>query len=247
MKIENCVQGTQDWFDARNGRVTASRIKHVTNYLKQTKAELEAGIWREGQKRIDYKTELIAEMLTGAAQEHFVNDAMKWGIEQEALAATEYEIASPEDVSTVGFVYHPSIDRAGASPDRLVGKDGLLEVKCPETTTHLEYVLAGVVPDEHKQQMFFQMRCCERDWCDFMSFDSRLPKRYQKFIVRLHADEQIMDAIDNEVIKFLGEVDAIIAALDKAMPAIVQTVPKPSLEGTISDDDIAWAQQHMKA
>ena len=222
MKIEHCLQGTQDWFDVRNGKVTASRIKDVMNWLKPTKAELEAGIKREGQKRVDYKTELIAEILTGSAQEHFVSEAMLWGQQQEALAATNYELASDEDVSPVGFVYHPSIERAGASPDRLVGKDGLLEVKCPNTTTHIEWILAGVVPEEHRRQMYFQLRCCEREWCDFLSFDSRLPKRYQMFKRRLYADEAIMDEIDNEVIACLGEVDAIIAALNKEMPPVEQ-------------------------
>lgn len=233
MKIEHCAQGTQDWFDARNGRVTASRVKDVLNYLKSGK---------ESQKRIDYKTELIAETLRGTALPHFVNDAMRWGIEQEALAATEYELQTTEDVSSVGFVYHPTIDRAGASPDRLVGKNGLLEVKCPETTTHIEWIRAGVVPEEHKAQMYFQMRCCERDWCDFMSFDSRLPRRYQKFIVRLHADEAVMDAIDAEIVKFLGEVDGIMAELERAMPAEQQAAaPEDDCLG-ISADDIAWAQ-----
>jgi hypothetical protein len=241
MKIEHCAQGTQDWFDARNGRVTASRIKDVTAYLKQTKAEVEAGIRREAQKRIDYRTEIIAETLLGEALPHFVSDAMKWGIEQEALAATEYEIESPEDVSGVGFVYHPSIERAGASPDRLVGKDGLLEVKCPNTTTHIEWILAGVVPEEHRPQMYFQIQCCERQWCDFLSFDSRLPKRYQKFIRRLHADEAIQESIDAEVLKFLAEVDATVAALDKQMPALAQEeTPDPDAGlGLLTKEDFA--------
>ena len=236
MKIENCVQGTQDWFDARNGRVTASRIKDVMNWLKPTKADIAAGIRNEGQKRADYKTELIAEMLLGEAIPHFVSDAMKWGIEQEALAATNYELASPLDVSSVGFVYHPSIDRAGASPDRLVGKDGLLEVKCPNTTTHIEWILADVVPEEHRKQMYFQMRCCERDWCDFVSFDSRLPKRYQLFTKRLHADEAIMDDIDSEVLQFLAEVDIIIESLGDLMPAIVEPTAR-ALDGMLTDAD----------
>lgn len=238
MKIEHCIQGTQAWFDCRNGRVTASRINDVTAYLKQTKADIEAGIRREAQKRIDYKTELIAESLRGQAMPHFVNDAMKWGIEQEALAATEYELSSPENVLPVGFVYHPTIERAGASPDRLVGKVGLLEVKCPETTTHIEWVLAGVVPEEHRKQMYFQMRCCEREWCDFMSFDSRLPRRYQKFIVRLQTDEQRMDEIDNEVRQFLKEVDAIIGNLDVAMPEIA-IEPEDIGELGLTEDDLA--------
>lgn len=238
MKIEHCLQGTQDWFDVRNGKVTASRIKDVMNWLKPTKTEAEAGIRREGQKRIDYKTELIAEMLTGEAMPHFVSDAMKWGIEQEALAATNYELASDESVMPVGFVYHPAIERAGASPDRLVGKDGLLEVKCPNTTTHIEWILAGVVPEEHRKQMYFQLRCCEREWCDFVSFDSRLPKRYQLFQKRLMADEAIMDEIDNEVIAFLAQTDAIIAALDKAMPALAQPQTE-ALIGGLTDADFA--------
>jgi hypothetical protein len=237
MKIEHCIQGSADWFAARNGRVTASKISDVMQYLKQTKAEQETGVRRQGQKRIDYKTELIAGTLRGEALPHFVSDAMRWGIEQEALAATEYELESPEAVMPVGFVYHPTIERAGASPDRLVGKDGLLEVKCPETTTHLEWILAGVVPDEHRRQMLFQMRCCEREWCDFMSFDSRLPRRYQKFIIRLHADETAMDDIDSEVRQFLAEVDGIIESLDGKCPALAEEQPAPTEYG-VTDEDI---------
>lgn len=237
MRIETCIQGTQDWFEARNGRVTASRIKDAMNYLKSGK---------EGQKRIDYKTELIAETLLGEAVPHFVSDAMKWGMEQEALAATEYELDSPEDVRTVGFVYHPTIERAGASPDRLVGKEGLLEVKCPNTTTHIEWILAGVVPEEHRLQMYFQMRCCERAWCDFMSFDPRLPKRYQRFVKRLYADTAKMAEIDAEVTKFLGEVDAIVAQLDRAMP--LQAGPQAqSTDYGITAEDIALVDARYHA
>lgn len=249
MRIETCVQGTREWFDARNGRVTASRVKDVMNWLKPTKAELEAGIRREGAKRIDYKTELIAEMLVGQAQEHFVSDAMRWGIEQEALAATNYELASDEMVRSVGFVYHPSIERAGASPDRLVGANGLLEVKCPETTTHIEWALAGIVPEEHRKQMYFQMRCCEREFCDFLSFDPRLPKRYQMFQRRLFADEAIMDEIDDQVLAFLAEVDAIIGRLDKVMPPIIEDAPPQDESGFLDDADYAafMNPQHARA
>jgi len=223
MKVENCIQGSAEWFQARCGRVTASKINDVMAYLKQTKAEAEAGVRYEAKKRADYKTDLIAQTLTGLLPENYVSDAMRWGQEQEALAATEYELDSPEDVQTVGFVYHPSIERAGASPDRLVGKDGLLEVKCPETTTHIEWALAGIVPEQHRNQMLFQMRCCEREWCDFLSFDPRLPRRYQRFQVRLRADEARMDEIDTEVLKFLAEMDAVIAELNQRMPVIGTT------------------------
>lgn len=227
MKVANCVQGTQDWFDVRNGRVTASRINDVMQYLKSGK---------EGQRRIDYKTELIAELLRGESLPHYVSPQMLWGIEQEALAATEYELASPLDVNAVGFVFHPSIERAGSSPDRIVGSDGLLEIKCPDTTTHIEWILGGVVPEQHRNQMYFQMRCCERDWCDFLSFDSRLPKRYQKFMARLHADEQRMEEIDAEVLKFLAEVDEVVARLDAAAPDVPREVQAPLEKGLTEED-----------
>ena len=237
MKIENCIQGSADWFDVRAGRVTASNVWKVMDYLNQTEAEKKAGIRRESAQRANYRAELIAGILTGQAQEHYVSDAMLWGQAQETLAATEYELQTDADVSAVGFVYHPSIDRAGASPDRLVGKDGLLEIKNPNTTTHLKWLLAGVVPEEHKPQMYFQMRCTERDWCDFMSFDSRLEPRYQKFIVRLHADEAAMDAIDAEVIKFLAEVDAVIEQLKERCPEIVRQPQE--VEYGLTEEDLA--------
>jgi len=229
MKIEHCIQGTAEWFQARCGRVTASRINEVTAYLKNGK---------ESQKRIDYRTELIAEILTGEALPHYVSPAMQWGNEQEAIARVEYELATGSDVEQAGFIYHPSIERAGASPDGLIGTDGGLEIKCPNTTTHIEWILAGVVPEEHRAQMFFNLRCSEREWWDFVSFDPRLPKRYQLFARRLHADEAIMESIDAEVIKFLSEADAVISELNKQMPALEATQSQ-ALEGGLTEADFA--------
>jgi putative phage-type endonuclease len=237
MRTENCLQGTKEWFDARSGRVTASHINEIMAYSSNGAPT---------EKRITYRTQLIAEMLTGLTTDHFVSEAMKWGIAQEALAATEYELGTDEDVRTVGFVYHPTIERAGASPDRMVGTDGLLEVKCPNTSTHLKWILDGSVPEQHRGQMYFQMRCCERKWCDFMSFDSRLPRRYQKFIRRLYADEVRMSAIDDEVRKILAEADEIVSALDKVMPPVQQDEPPADRTGEISDEDIAWARENIK-
>ena len=235
MKHIRCIQGSPEWHEARQGRVTASRIKDVLNFLKDG---------REGSKRADYKTELIAEMLTGQAQPHFVSPAMEWGTEYEPLARAAYEDATGLEVDLAGFIVHPTIDGAGASPDGLIN-DGVMakggvEFKCPNSTTHIEWMGAQVIPEEHRAQMFFNMRCAGRDWWDFVSFDPRLGKRYQLFVRRLEADEAIMDAIDEQVRKFLAEVDAQVSRLNELYPAIEEM--RPVLVGGLTDEDFEGLQ-----
>ena len=187
----------------RAGKVTASRVSDVL-------AKIKTG---EAAARRDYRAQLVAEILTGRPQEDgYINAEMQWGTDQEPLARSAYEMAKDVLVDQIGFVLHPTIDRAGASPDGVTGKVGL-EIKCPKTATHLQYLLDGVVPSKYQPQMLWQMACAERPWCDFVSYDPRLPSDMQLFVVRFNRDEKRITEMEAEVKVFLDEVDAMLANL----------------------------------
>lgn len=203
MKTLDFPQGSIEWLQARAGKVTASRMGDVM-------AKIKTG---EAAARRDYKAQLVAEILTGRPQESgFVNAEMQWGTENEPFARAAYELAKGVMVDTVGLVLHPTIERAAASPDGIVG-DGLIEAKCPKTATHLQYLLAGVAPAQYQPQMLFQMACTEAAWCDFVSFDPRLPENLQLFVVRFERDDQRIAEMEGEVIILLREIDALVAKL----------------------------------
>jgi putative phage-type endonuclease len=151
--------------------------------------------------------------MTGKPQDDvFVNQAMQHGTDTEPFARAAYETKYGLMVDQCGLVLHPSIERGASSPDGLVG-DGLIEIKCPKTATHLDYLLAGVAPSKYQLQMLWQMACTERAWCDFVSFDPRLPKDLQMLCVRFERDDKRIKEIEAEVVKFLSEVDAMIEQL----------------------------------
>lgn len=197
------AQGTPEWFAERIGKVTASRIKDV---IAKTKSGPSAS-------RKNYAAELALERITGERKEGFTNGAMLWGTEQEPFARAAYELQTNEMVLEVGFIDHPSVRRSGASPDGLVGKDGVLEIKCPNTATHVEWAIAGKVPPEHQAQMQWQMACTGRDWADFVSFDPRMPEGQQLFIRRLWRDDKAIEEIAKEVVSFDQEVEEITKSL----------------------------------
>jgi hypothetical protein len=138
---------------------------------------------------------------------------MKWGIETEPEARTAYEFMMDREVTLVGFVIHPSIDMAGASPDGLVADDGLVEIKCPNTATHIKTLLTDTIAEEYLKQMQWQMLCCDRAWCDFVSYDPRLPARMQLFVKRVAREDGA--EIEQQVRDFLKEVDATVEALSQ--------------------------------
>lgn len=203
MKIIDCIQGTPEWHAARAGRVTASRIADM---LATTKTG-----W--GASRANYKAELVAERLTGTVAQSYSNAAMQWGTEKEPEARSAYAFMRDLEVTPVGFVIHPRIEMAGASPDGLVGTDGLVEIKCPNTATHIDTLLAGTVPEKYYLQMQWQMICTGRKWCDFVSYDPRLPARMQLFVSRVEAVDP--QALESAVALFLTEVDKTVAALSE--------------------------------
>jgi len=202
------VQGSPEWFAVRSGKVTASRVADV---VARTKSGYSAG-------RANYAAQLVAERLTGRTEPGFSNAAMQWGTDNEPAAREAYEYRSGVFVEQIAFVDHPRIVMTGASPDGLVGADGMLEVKCPNTATHIETLLSGKIPGKYQTQMAWQMACTGRDWCDFVSFDPRLPDRMSLFVQRYERDGGFIVELEREVTLFLAEVEATVAALTEAYP-----------------------------
>jgi predicted phage-related endonuclease len=153
--------------------------------------------------------ELLAERVTGFAAEHFVTPAMQWGLDHEAEAWEQYEEQSGTLVSGSGLFMHPTIPFCGATPDRLIGQDGLGESKCPTTTTHINWTLNGVVPEEYKPQMLLQLACTGRKWVDFVSFDPRVPEPQQLFVRRFEPSQAEIAAAEKLAKEFLDELEAM--------------------------------------
>jgi len=196
-------QGTEAWFAARLGKVTASRVADV---IAKTKTG-----W--GASRANYMAELIAERLTGVPAESYVNAAMVWGTATEPQARAAYSFYADVDVTEVGFIEHPSISLTGASPDGLVGTDGLVEFKCPNTATHIDTLLGEPVPGKYYTQMQWQLACTGRHWCDWVSYDPRLPGSMQLFVQRVPRDDTMIASLEKLVAEFLAEIDARVRAL----------------------------------
>ncbi|MCU1305129.1 MAG: phage-related exonuclease [Candidatus Sulfotelmatobacter sp.] len=208
MPIINCIQRSTEWYAARCGKVTASRVCDV---LARTKTG-------EGAPRKNYRAELVAETMTGKpADQRYKGKELEWRSETEQFARAAYELICDATVDTVGFVVHDSVERFGASPDGLIGLDGLLEVKVPATATHISYILGSIVPEEYQPQMLAQMACTGRQFCDFVSFDPRLPKEHQLFVRRFERDEKKIACMEQQVRFFLAEVDEIIRNLRESI------------------------------
>lgn len=193
-------QRTDEWFAARCGKVTGSRISDV---IAKTKSGYAAS-------RENYLVQLAVERLSKQPyQMTFSNSAMQWGTDTEPFARSNYENITGELVDEIGFVNHPTIEMSGASPDGLVGDNGLLEIKCPNTATHFEYIRKLEAPKKYMPQMQWQMACTEREWCDFMSYDPRAPEGLQSFLVRVPRDDKFISELEQEVALFLEEVGAV--------------------------------------
>ena len=201
--MNQIVQGSPEWFALRCGRVTASRVADV---VAKTKSGPSAS-------RANYMAELIAERLTGEPAERFTNAAMQWGNDKEPEARTAYAFETNTEIEQVGFIEHPTIAMTGASPDGLVGADGLVEIKCPNTNTHIETLLGAVVPSKYVTQMLWQMACTGRAWCDFVSYNPRLPESMRLFVKRVVRDEARIAELEADVSAFLAELDAKVSAL----------------------------------
>lgn len=197
-------QRTDDWFAQRLGKVTASRVSDV---IAKTKSGYSAS-------RDNYMADLIVERLTGQTASSFSNAAMEWGTEQEPHARAAYSAATGELVEEVGFIDHPRVANSGASPDGCVG-DGLVEIKCPATATHLDTLLAGTVPSKHVPQMQWQMACTGTKFCDFVSYDPRLPDHLRLFVKRVERDDAYIRMLEGEVTLFLSELEEKVTKLQE--------------------------------
>ena len=203
----NAAQDDAGWLLDRAGKFTASR---ASDLMAKTKTGPSAS-------RSNYMAELIAERLTGTTGERFTNAAMAWGTDNEEPARELYGFMTGVEVETIGFVDHPTIAMTGASPDGLVGLHGLVEIKCPNTATHIETLISGTIPGKYQTQMLWQMACCGRAWCDFASYDPRLPADMRLFVKRLERDDDRIAELEREVAAFLAETAAKIEALRAAV------------------------------
>lgn len=203
-------QRTPEWYDARAGNATASRVKDILTQPQKGK--------KESSVRKAYMAQIICERLTGKSLEEERGNFfdVRRGNDLESVARAEYEMRRNVVVDTAGFVKHPSIDRFGCSPDGLIGKDGMCQIKAPRRHVHLDWIMAGVVPNDHKDQMFAELACHpEREWNDFVSYVEDLPHHLQLFVVRLHRDPVRIALIEAGVAKFNADVDEIISKLPK--------------------------------
>jgi predicted phage-related endonuclease len=202
-------QNTEEWRLARCGHVTASRVHDIV-------ATTRSGGFTAGRK--NYLAELVAERLTGTPAPTYVSAAMAYGTECEAEARFEYALAMGVEIEEVGFLLHPLIGEAGASPDGLVGADGLVEIKCPNTATHIDTLLGEKIPVEYITQMQFQMAVTGRQWCDWVSYDKRLPKHMSAIVRRVRRDDDVIEKLNAEVITFLRELAETVDLLRKRYP-----------------------------
>lgn len=194
-------QGTPEWFEQRRGKVTASRIADI----------MAKG---EGKTRRKYLMQLLCERLTGEVEDSYKSPAMQRGNDFETEARNWYQLETGELVEEVSFIDHPTIHNAGASPDGLVGSDGLIEIKCPNTATHIETLRTKKPADKYYKQMQWQMACTGRQWCDFVSFDNRLPDNLSYCCIRIERNNEFITEIEQEVNAFLLELDVMTAELN---------------------------------
>lgn len=187
MIIHTCEQGSAKWLQLRTGKITASRFKDVVS---------------KGKTRQSYMYEIVAERLTGDSAHTFVSDAMKWGIEKEPEAREYYELVTGNSVKQVGFV--EASEYVGVSPDGLIGDDGVLEIKCPNTKTHLSYIDNGVVPTEYFWQCVGMLAYTGMEYLDFVSYDPRLPGEWKIFKTKL-----LKTDVRNEIKKLHNAVDQL--------------------------------------
>jgi putative phage-type endonuclease len=204
------LQRTPEWFAARCGKLGSSSIADM---MARTKTG-----W--GASRANLKARLVVERLTGATVEAYVNGAMQHGIDTEGQARAAYEFHADVTVVEVGWIEHPSIAMSGASPDGLVGDDGLIEIKCPQPAAHIDLLLTEVIPDRYVKQMLWQMACTGRAWCDFVSFCPMLPAEMQILIRRVKRDATLIAELEREAQIFLREVDDTIEKLTAKFRAV---------------------------
>lgn len=197
------AQGTPEWHQERCGKATASRIADI---IATTKSGPSAS-------RKNYLAQLVAERLTGMAAETHTNAAMQWGRDIEEQARATYAFLKNVNVDLAPFVLHSSISDSGASPDGFIGSDGLIEIKCPNTATHIDTLLSAKIDSKYITQMQWQMACTGRAWCDFVSYDPRMPEHLSIWVQRVPRDNAKIAELETAVREFLSDVESIVQAL----------------------------------
>ena len=204
-RVAAIQQGTEEWHQLRLGKVTASRVADI---LAKTKTGVSAS-------RGNYLIELALQRVTKTIEQSYTNDAMAWGTATEPQARVAYEVATGNFVDQIAFVDHPTIAGFGCSPDGLVGSDALIEIKCPSSATHWSYIKANEPPNKYVIQMQAQMAVTGAKWCDFVSFDPRMPERSQLLVVRVMRDPEFILYMEAEINNFLSEVEAEVNLMEK--------------------------------
>jgi len=199
------IQRSNEWFAARCGSLGASQLADA---LAKTKSG-----W--GASRDNLRAKLVVERLTGQQEESFTSAAMQWGVDKEEEARTAYGFLTGRNVVEVGLYKHSTIIGSHASPDGLVDDDGCLEIKCPNSATHIETLKSNQVAHKYLLQMQWQMACADRQWCDFVSFDPRMPEHLMMYVQRVQRDDDMLVTLEGEVRAFLAEVDEDVKALSK--------------------------------
>ena len=214
-------QGSAEWLRERCGKITASRIADMMDRKKDGSPSA---------KSESYMHQLIVERLTGSVAEHFVNRSMLWGIEHEADARNLYEMRFDREVAAAGFIRHPDFEYTGGSPDGLVAQGGIIEIKCPETWTHLQTLQSQTVPEGYQPQIQWLLACTEREWCDFISYDPRITDhRLQLYARRVPRDEEWIARItqhvamfEERILAYLRDVSEIAVSVESAFQTIAQ-------------------------
>jgi len=202
---EEIAQGSDAWFAQRCGKATASRIADIV-------AKTKSGY---STSRANYMAQLVVERMTNQVAESYTNAAMEWGVQNEGFARANYESKMNLLVTETGAIDHPTIPMSAASPDGLIGDDGCLEIKCPHTSTHIATLLGEEPVKKYYDQMQWQMACTGRKWCDFVSFDPRMPSHLQLFVKRIERNDSYIAELESEVVQFLSEVDDKVKKLNE--------------------------------
>lgn len=186
------------WLSERCGKLTGSNMPRAMDFNKNGKPSAD---------RIKLMHEVLAERMTGDTVPHYVNDLMRWGLEQEPIAKAAYEAATGSLLEPCGFVSHPTIENFGATPDALLDDDAVVEFKCPQTTTHIAWKLAGDVPEQHRPQILAQLACTGRTRAVFVSFDPRVPPKSQLFVREWTPKAEEVEAVEQAAREFLKEIE----------------------------------------
>jgi predicted phage-related endonuclease len=198
----------EEWHQRRIGKATSSRLSDVI-------ATAKAGGYRA--TRANYRAELVVERMTRLPYPSYVSPEMRRGLELEPDARAAYEFETNEEILHKGYCFldHPTIAMCGSSYDGFLGKRGTFEVKSPNSATHITTLRSEQIDPGYIAQMQWGLACSRRDWCDWCSFDPRMPSGMQLFIKRVHRDDGLIERLADEVIKFLAEVDAEVADLEQ--------------------------------